>query len=102
MVMDIFGACAEIGAVHGIGPVIPFIGIHPVDHIITLSLGKLRHPGTATAAGGHVIAGAYGLAARRVNTAVGLDKTLRNMLESGRPGLVEVMLDPVSYPTTPR
>ncbi|MBX3012894.1 MAG: thiamine pyrophosphate-binding protein [Caldilineaceae bacterium] len=48
------------------------------------------------------IATAYGLAATRVRNETEYTVALATALTSGRPMVIEVMLDPVSYPTTPR
>jgi acetolactate synthase-1/2/3 large subunit len=48
------------------------------------------------------IATAYGIAAQRIEQAQDLPAALAWALDLNRPSLVEVMLDPVSYPTTPR
>lgn len=48
------------------------------------------------------IAAAYGLAAARVSSEAEYTAALATALASGRPMLIEVMLDPISYPTTPR
>lgn len=47
------------------------------------------------------IAAAYGLAAQRVHDEDAYAAALATALASGRPMLIEVMLDPSSYPTTP-
>jgi len=47
------------------------------------------------------IAVAYGLAAARVQNESAYTDALTAALASGRPMLIEVMLDPISYPTTP-
>ncbi len=47
------------------------------------------------------IAAAYGIHAERVTDEADCATALRRALHSGRPALVEVMLDPLSYPTTP-
>ncbi len=47
------------------------------------------------------IAAAYGLAAVRVQHESAYADALVAALASGRPMLIEVMLDPISYPTTP-
>ena len=47
------------------------------------------------------IGAAYGIASVRVATADALNKAIRQAVESGRPALIEVMIDPISYPTTP-
>ncbi len=48
------------------------------------------------------IAAAYGLAAARVTSEPEYAAALTTALASGRPMLIEVMLDPISYPTTPK
>ncbi|HXF61755.1 MAG TPA: thiamine pyrophosphate-dependent enzyme, partial [Caldilineaceae bacterium] len=48
------------------------------------------------------IAAAYGLPGQRITSAHTLDRTLALALHHNGPFLVEVMLDPISYPTTPR
>jgi acetolactate synthase-1/2/3 large subunit len=48
------------------------------------------------------IARAYGLAAIRVTSEVELDEAVRHAIASRAPRVIEVMLDPISYPTTPR
>ncbi len=48
------------------------------------------------------IGAAYGLSAHRVTTADEFDAALAEFIRQPRPMLVEVMLDPTSYPTTPR
>lgn len=48
------------------------------------------------------IAAAYGLAAARVTSDTEYADALTTALSSGRPMLIEVMLDPISYPTTPK
>jgi acetolactate synthase-1/2/3 large subunit len=48
------------------------------------------------------IATAYGLAAERVTSEPAYAAALTTALASGRPMLIEVMLDPISYPTTPK
>lgn len=47
------------------------------------------------------IAAAYGIHAARVSDEASCDAALQQALTSGRPALIEVMLDPVGYPTTP-
>lgn len=47
------------------------------------------------------IAAAYGLAAQRVSDLPALDRAIAAMPAARRPALLEVMIDPVSYPTTP-
>ncbi|MEZ4617271.1 MAG: thiamine pyrophosphate-dependent enzyme [Caldilineaceae bacterium] len=47
------------------------------------------------------IAAAYGLAASRVESEITLDAAISAALTTKRPALIEVMLDPTSYPTTP-
>ncbi len=47
------------------------------------------------------IAAAYGLASSRVNSAEGLDAAIAAALSTKRPVVIEVMLDPKGYPTTP-
>lgn len=48
------------------------------------------------------IAAAYGLAAARVTSEAEYADALTTALASGRPMLIEVMLDPSGYPTTPK
>lgn len=48
------------------------------------------------------IATAYGLAAARVTSETEYADALSTALASGRPMIIEVMLDPSGYPTTPR
>jgi acetolactate synthase-1/2/3 large subunit len=48
------------------------------------------------------IAEAYGIHAVRVCDEASCDAALQQALASGRPALIEVMLDPVGYPTTPK
>ena len=48
------------------------------------------------------IAAAYGLAYRRVDSRAGCGAALREWLADGSPMLLDVMIDPVSYPTTVR
>lgn len=48
------------------------------------------------------IATAYGLAAVRVTSEAEYGEALATALASGRPMLIEVMLDPSGYPTTPK
>lgn len=48
------------------------------------------------------IAAAYGLASARVHSEQEYADALATALAGGRPMLIEVMLDPSSYPTTPR
>ncbi len=48
------------------------------------------------------IAAAYGLTAARVTCEAEYTAALTTALASGRPMLIEVMLDPISYPTTPK
>jgi acetolactate synthase-1/2/3 large subunit len=48
------------------------------------------------------IAEAYGIHAARVCDKESCDAALQQALASGRPALIEVMLDPVGYPTTPK
>lgn len=48
------------------------------------------------------IAGAYGLAAYRVQTEQECTAAIQTAIAALRPVLLEVMLDPISYPTTPR
>ena len=48
------------------------------------------------------IAAAYGLAAARVTSEPEYAAALTTALANGRPMLIEVMLDPISYPTTPK
>jgi acetolactate synthase I/II/III large subunit len=48
------------------------------------------------------IAEAYGIHAARVCDEESCDAALQQALASGRPALIEVMLDPVGYPTTPK
>ena len=48
------------------------------------------------------IATAYGLAAARVTSDHEYADALSTALASGRPMVIEVMLDPSSYPTTPK
>jgi len=45
---------------------------------------------------------AFGLSAHRVMDETQLDAALARQLRRAQPGLIEVMLDPISYPTTPR
>jgi len=45
---------------------------------------------------------AFGLPAQRVSDEAQLDVALQDQLARVRPALIEVMLDPASYPTTPR
>lgn len=47
------------------------------------------------------IAKAYGIAAQRVTTEVECTDAVKAAVASGRPMLIEAMIDPVSYPTTP-
>jgi acetolactate synthase-1/2/3 large subunit len=47
------------------------------------------------------IAAAYGLANARVTTRLALDDEIATFVNSPGPRVVEVMLDPISYPTTP-
>ncbi len=47
------------------------------------------------------VAAAYGLATTRVHDPLSFANALQVALQSGRPALIEVMLDPASYPTTP-
>ena len=47
------------------------------------------------------IGAAYGIAATRVTSDETLDEAIAAAIQSGKPALIEVMLDPVSYPTTP-
>ena len=48
------------------------------------------------------IAAAYGLASARVTTTEELAEQVASYVASPAPRVVEVMLDPISYPTTPR
>jgi acetolactate synthase-1/2/3 large subunit len=48
------------------------------------------------------IAAAYGLPSARVTTTEQLAQEFANFVASSGPRLVEIMLDPISYPTTPR
>jgi acetolactate synthase-1/2/3 large subunit len=48
------------------------------------------------------IAAAYGLPSARVATTDQLAQEVATFAATPRPRLVEVMLDPISYPTTPR
>ncbi|MEX1020342.1 MAG: thiamine pyrophosphate-binding protein [Litorilinea sp.] len=48
------------------------------------------------------IAAAFGLPNHRVQSDSELDTALQSALEQGGPCLIEVMLDPSSYPTTPK
>jgi len=48
------------------------------------------------------VARAFGLAAYRAENEVQLAEALSRQLCDGRPGLIEIMLDPSGYPTTPR
>jgi acetolactate synthase-1/2/3 large subunit len=48
------------------------------------------------------IAAAYGLASARVTTTDQLAHEFASYAASPMPRIVEVMLDPISYPTTPR
>ncbi len=45
---------------------------------------------------------AFALPAQRVSDEAQLDAALQDQLNRARPALIEVMLDPASYPTTPR
>ena len=47
------------------------------------------------------IGAAYGIASYRVATEAELSETIRQAVASGRPALIEAMIDPISYPTTP-
>jgi acetolactate synthase-1/2/3 large subunit len=47
------------------------------------------------------IAAAYGMPGQRIVTPHSLDRALELAIAHGAPFLIEVMLDPVSYPTTP-
>jgi acetolactate synthase-1/2/3 large subunit len=48
------------------------------------------------------VAIAYGLPGQRVSHVAGLERALATALNQHNPFLIEVMLDPTSYPTTPR
>ncbi len=48
------------------------------------------------------IAAAHGIAAFRAADADSLDNALRQAAASTHPTLIEAMIDPVGYPTTPR
>lgn len=48
------------------------------------------------------IAAAYGLNSARVQSQAEYANALTSALTSGRPMVIEVMLDPISYPTTPK
>ena len=48
------------------------------------------------------IAAAYGLSSARVQSEAEYAEALANALASARPMVIEVMLDPISYPTTPK
>lgn len=48
------------------------------------------------------IAAAYGLAAYQVHDEVSCTEAIKTALDSGRPTLIEALIDPNSYPTTPR
>jgi acetolactate synthase I/II/III large subunit len=48
------------------------------------------------------IAAAYGIHAQRVGDIESCNHALQTALTSGRPTLIEAMIDPVGYPTTPR
>lgn len=48
------------------------------------------------------IAAAYGLSSARVQNQAEYAGVLASALTSGRPMVIEVMLDPISYPTTPQ
>lgn len=48
------------------------------------------------------VAAAYGLPAARVTSEVEYAAALTTAFSSGRPMVIEVMLDPISYPTTPK
>jgi acetolactate synthase-1/2/3 large subunit len=48
------------------------------------------------------LAGAYGLDAHRVTTEAACAEAVQAAVASGRPTLIEAMIDPVSYPTTPK
>lgn len=47
------------------------------------------------------IAAAHGLAAQRISDLPALDRAIADIPAAGRPALLEVMIDPISYPTTP-
>jgi thiamine pyrophosphate-dependent acetolactate synthase large subunit-like protein len=47
------------------------------------------------------IAAAYGLASSRVDSEEHLDAAIAAVLSTNRPAVIEVMLDPKGYPTTP-
>lgn len=48
------------------------------------------------------IAAAYGITARRIADEAALGHAIAQALDAQRPALLEIMLDPTSYPTTPR
>lgn len=48
------------------------------------------------------IAAAYGIAAQRITDQTALDQAIGQALATQQPTLLEIMLDPISYPTTPR
>jgi acetolactate synthase-1/2/3 large subunit len=48
------------------------------------------------------IAAAYGLPSARVTTLEALEGEIAAFITTGGPRVIEVMLDPISYPTTPR
>lgn len=48
------------------------------------------------------IAAAYGLSSRRITTRAALDDAIAQALATLQPTVLEIMLDPISYPTTPR
>jgi len=48
------------------------------------------------------IGAAYGLAAYRVTDEAECAQAMQTALASGRPALIEAMIDPISYPTTPK
>jgi acetolactate synthase-1/2/3 large subunit len=48
------------------------------------------------------IAAAYGIAAQRIGDQAALDQAIAQALAAQRPTVLEIMLDPSSYPTTPR
>jgi acetolactate synthase-1/2/3 large subunit len=64
--------------------------------------GKPVHGTTFDSPNFSQIAAAYGLASARVTTLEALAQEITAFTDSSAPRVIEVMLDPISYPTTPR